>query len=115
MNVQSEVAEDEDEQWAMQTLERIRTRLRRRSVLDALLAVDVALIEVGTAQNVSTGFDGRVWSIGNLDVTFCAAVNDTDPIPTGWIERVVLSSRVRDAGGNVLPPPSNFTNETIPE
>lgn len=107
LNVQAEVTEDADSKSAIQTLERIRTRLRRQSVLDALLDVDVALVEVGTTQNVSSTFDKRVWSIGNLDVTFCAAVNDTDPVPVGWIERVVLSSNVQGAL-------SNFNNEEIP-
>lgn len=107
LNLQAEVSEDQDNKSAIQTLERIRTRLRRQSVIDALLGVDVALVEVGTTQNVSATFDKRVWSIGNLDVTFCAAVNDTDPVPVGWIERVVLSSNIQGAL-------SNFENEEIP-
>lgn len=107
LNVQADVAEDQDNRSALQTLERIRTRLRRRAVLDALLDVNVALVEVGNTQNVSATFDSRVWSIGSLDVTFCAAVNDTDPVPVGRIERVVMTSNVRGAL-------SNLTNEETP-
>lgn len=97
VNVRAESTEDEDAASALQAVERVRTRIRRRKIADALLAVDVALIEVGSTQNVSATFDGRVWSIASLDVTFCAAINDTDPVPTGVIARVVLTTAITDS------------------
>lgn len=111
VNVQAEVTEDTDSKFAIATLERVRTRIRRPDVLDALEDVNVALIEAGTTQNISAAFDKRIWSIASLDVTFCAAVNDDGLTngsgPVGWIERVVISTNIR---GSL----TQITNEEIP-
>ena len=108
LNVQAELTETEDGKSAINTLERIRTRLRRTSILGELLDVDVALVEVGSVQNISLTFDSRAWSVASMDVTFCAAVNDSDPVPTGWIERIVISSDVDGAS-------TQLTDEELPD
>lgn len=109
LNVQVESSENLSTESALNTLERIRTRIRRRSSLAKLAAVDVALIEVGATQNVSARYDGRIWSIGSLDITLCAAVNDTDPVPAGFIQRVVVTTDVQGTLTQLdhveLPPP----------
>jgi hypothetical protein len=112
LQVQSHVVEHQDVQWCMQTLERLRTGLRRRSSLDALSAVGVSLVRIEQAVDVSRKFDGRVHSIGNMDVIFGAVVNDRDPAPAGWIERIELTSHFQD-GGAELPVPPNVVARLI--
>lgn len=113
LQVQAVVLDHTDEIWAMQTLERIRTRLCWTRSLDALLAVNVSLVDILPAIKASKTIEKRVVSIGNMDVIFAAAVNDRDPVPIGWLERIVLSSRLTE-GGELLPSPPNVTDETIP-
>lgn len=115
LQVQARVLEHEDDLWAMQTLERLRTRLQWRSSLDALLAVNVALVEVRQAIKASATYDKRVWSIANMDVVLASSVNDANPIPVGWIEHVNLEAKIRGVDGEVLAtPPNNAPGEWIP-
>lgn len=114
LRVEAQATEHTDAVWAMQTLERIRTRLSRPSVLGELNAVDVAVVGVGTSTKASATIDKRVSSIGFLDVTMTTVVNEADDVPVGWIERVIVTSHVKNPGGEELPAPPNWVNETIP-
>jgi hypothetical protein len=116
LQVQSRCTEYEDDGsiWCMQTLERIRTRLRRPSSLAALDAVGCSLIKLERAIDVSFKSDQHIWSAGNLDVVLGCAVNDTDPVPAGWIERIELTSHFQNNGVDI-PSPPNVTADVIPE
>lgn len=114
LQVQSRCTEYEDNLWCMQTLERIRTRLRRLSSLAALRAVGCALIRIENAVDISFRSDQHIWSAGNLDVILACEVNDVDPIPVGFIERIELTSHWQNNGVDISTPP-NVSADTIPE
>lgn len=115
LNLRSEVSEYEDTEWALGTLERIRTSLKLRSSIDALLAVNVGIIRATDASDISRRSDGRVLSAGSMDVFLytTAFVRGTDPI--GWIERIKLTTHVKDPGGVELPPKLQLVGEYIPD
>jgi hypothetical protein len=101
---------EDESRWCWSMIERIRTRLRRRSSIDALLAVNVALVEVGSAIDASLTFDKRRVNAALMDVTMAAAFTDTDPVPVGWIEHVEFTTEFRIAAGEPpLPEPPNFS------
>lgn len=116
LQVQAHVLEHEDDIWAMQVLEQIRTRLARSSSHNALLAVNVALREVRPAVKATVTHDKRRVSVGVLDVMLGARVSDTDPIPVGWIEHLNLESKFNsgDPESPLPSPPNNAPGEWIP-
>jgi hypothetical protein len=98
----------------MQTLERVRTRLRWRSSLDRLLSVQVSLIDILPALKASAVIDKRIWSIGNMDVIFGTVACDEDPIPVGWIEHIHVRTCIRASDQPLPSPPNNGPGEWIP-
>lgn len=114
LQVRSEVFENTDSLWCMETLERIRTRLYRPSSIEALLDVEVALIRIEKSVKVPAQQDQRALSAGVMDIVFAAAVNDVDPVPVGWIERIQLTSDFKD-GAESLESPPNVTDDWIPD
>lgn len=114
LQVQALVPEQTDEQWCMATLERVRMRLRRPRVLEQLLDVDVALISCGPAIPVQFKDKGRVFSSGTMDVVFGAVANEDDPISSGWIQYLVISSHVQNNDGIELPTGQQMVDVQIP-
>lgn len=114
LNVQSWVLEEEDGLWCMETLERLRTYLDFESSRARLLAVNVDLTDVGASRDISKTIDKKVWSIGSMDITMTACVNNTDPIPIGWIERIILTSHEQEANGVDVDPDLRMINERLP-
>lgn len=98
LQVQSVVTERNiaDGLWCMQTLERIRTRLSRRSSIERLLAVDVALVRTEQSVKTARPKGQHQQSVGVMDVVLTAAVNDADPVPVGWIQGIELTMDVRN-------------------
>lgn len=99
LNLQSWVLEEDDERWAIAVLERVRTYTDFTSSRARLLAVNVDLTDCGPSRDISKTIDKKVWSIGSMDITLTACVNAVDPIPVGWIERVILTSHEQEADG----------------
>lgn len=116
LQVQAHVLEHEDDLWAMQVLEQIRTRLSRQSSHDALLAVNVSIIEKRPSLKTTITHDKRRMSVGVLDVIFGARVVETDPSPVGWIEHINLESQLNtgDPESPLPTPPNNAPGEWIP-
>lgn len=110
LQVQAWSLEETDAQSAMNTLERLRTRLNRQSSYDRMLAVNVDITDCGPTANMTATYEKRRWSIASMDVTFTAAINDVDPVPVGWIERIVLSSDIE----GIAAPKSNMQSELSP-
>lgn len=68
---------------------RLRTRLRRESVLGALQEAGVALVSIGSTINADFDVDGRLWSCGILELSLRCSEVDTDTESDGdWINEV---------------------------
>jgi hypothetical protein len=114
LNLEAQMSEISDGLEALPMLERIRTRLRRRHVIDDLEALNVALVRCMASQILPTSKDGqRVKSRAQMDVILTMVSSDTDPVPTGWIAQLVISSAIQNTDGTVLPVPPNVTNRII--
>jgi hypothetical protein len=114
LQVQAIVPEHTDELWAMAALERLRTRIRRPGSLTELLAVGVALIEDRQAVKVSFKDAGRWVSAANMDLVLAVVVNDVDPVPMNWIERIELTSHLTHAPDVDAAAALNVTGELLP-
>ncbi len=106
--------ENTDKAWAWGTIERVRTRLRRTTSLDALARVDAALNSVGQSLEANFRHDKRIVNRVLLDFALNVRVNDVEEAPIGWIEHVVLTSEVHDVDGALLPTPPNVDDLEIP-
>lgn len=115
LQVQIVSPEHTDAFWAMAATERIRTALCRPRIIDALDAVDVAVIEIRQALKTSFKDGGRVVSAASMDITFGTVANDVDPIPTGWIEAITYSSHFSDVDAEELPASLQAVDTVIPE
>jgi hypothetical protein len=96
-------------------LERIFTKLSRRTSKTALAAVGVSWTGVTPFVNLSRVIsnEDRVYSRGARDFTFLTAVNDHDDDPSewaGWIETVELySNPLKDVSGDPASVQVSFT------
>lgn len=116
LNVRVESLEQESPLWAWDTMERIRTRLDRTSSHARLRQVNLALVKTMEAVGLPDPEDERILSIVSMDVLFCAGFEDVDLSGAlQWIERVELTSSVRDTDGKELPAPLNgiFTVDAL--
>ncbi len=108
------VPENTDEQWAMATMERVRMRLRKPSIIERLLDLEVSLIEIRDAITVDGVKDGsRVVSVAMMEIVFGAVANEDDPIAAGWIQYLVISSHIKD-GAELLQPSLQLVNAEVP-
>lgn len=82
-------------------LERLRTRLRWSSSLDALRAIGVGLVGVEAIQLLDHAQDGRDVSEAAMDLRITHAVAEADePVP--FIERGHVTGSVESAGGEEI-------------
>lgn len=113
LNLQCRSNESTDAQWAMSVLERIRTRIRRTRSIDALLALNVGFVRAMQALDISAKQDQHTQSRASMDLILTMVASDEDPIPTGWIQTLDISSRIQDVSGATLPVPPNFDHFTV--
>ena len=113
LQVQAWESEHTDLHWAIRTLEKLRTRLFRTSSLQRLLAVNVDLTDDLASRKMTQTIGGRRWSIATMDLLMTGAFDAADESPTGWIERIRLTSHIEDAEIE-LPFPPNTRDELIP-
>jgi hypothetical protein len=109
--------QDDDVQagWCWTMTERLRTSIRRTRNREALEALNIALVDIAPATDVSLTFDKRRINAAVVDFFLQTAFSDADPIPLGWIERILLTSQVKDVIGEAIQPPLTFTDKSIPE
>ena len=109
-------ADRSDDFFAMTALDRLRTRLRRRSAIDAMLAVGVAFASFGDAIKAPFKDGGRWLNAAVMDVNLLAVVNDVVETPDGgeWIDAVEITSHVEGVDGIELPVPPNVVEDLIP-
>ncbi len=115
LQVEVHVPAQTDDFWAFAVTERIRTRIRRPSIIRQLSAVEVAFIRMTEAVKTSYTDSGRVVSAAVLNVTFGTVANDIDTTAGGWIEFVELTGHLQDTSGVELPAPPNWNKHWIPE
>lgn len=96
-----------DKTWAFQTIEKIRTRLRRPASIAALNVLELSIVEFGNAIPVSLPRDRREWSVAEMDVTFEHSICDAEDTSPNRITSVEVTSQIRDALG-LLPTPPNW-------
>ena len=113
LQVRAEVQEETDSRWAFQTIERIRTRLGWTRIINKMIDVNVDITDYLDAVDKTYTADGRRVSCAILTVILTAAINDTDPVPTGFIAQILLSTHVKEGNADVSSPP-NVTDSPIP-
>jgi hypothetical protein len=115
LNVQCKSYDSRYAFWAFEYAERIRTRIKRESVRDALHAVNTAFLNSSAITRVEYDEDGHRVRLANLDLFFRAGFEDTEGAEVlGWIESIALTARLKDPAGNVYPEPPNYTDLRIP-
>lgn len=115
VNVQAKSYRLEYAGWAHEYLERIRTRIERQSVRDAMLVQSLVCHDVGPIIELEGKEDGAALSVGSLDLFMRAGFVDTAETSQNWIETIELTSHVSDEGGTEYEQPAgNFTNEIMP-
>lgn len=114
VQVQAWESEHTDLHWSIRTLEKLRTRLGRNSSMARMLAVNVDITDYGASRKMTQTINGRRWSIAAMDLILTAAFNDDEDLdPTGWIQRIILTSHAQTAGFDD-PFPPNSGPETMP-
>lgn len=106
MQLTAIVPDRTDAMLAHVVLDRVRTRLMKRSSIAALIAVGVALGPVGPALKTPFKDKGRSVNAAVCSVTFQSVVNDADTVEAGWFNRVEVSSQLRNEAGDLLDSPS---------
>lgn len=104
---------ESDEVNAGDIAERIRTRMYWERNIQALLAVNIDPTDILQARDTSAVMDRKHWGIVSMDFIFTACVIETDPIPTGWIEHVILTSHEQEGGVDVAAS-LRMIDETLP-
>lgn len=114
VRVESHEHSEEVDRWAWSMAERIRTGLYFQRAIDALLAVNVGLVRLGDARDISFTFDKRRVNAAYFEATFNAAFCLTDSVTTDWFERVELTSHIKNPGDTELSSPPNVTALVVP-
>ncbi|HYQ47158.1 MAG TPA: hypothetical protein VER11_34545 [Polyangiaceae bacterium] len=109
LNLQCESSQPSDAQWPMSILERIRTRMSRGRVTDRLLDLNVGVIDILAARDISSKARAHTLSRANMDVLLTMVASDRDPVVTGVLAKVEITSLLEDTDGAVMPQPPNFT------
>ncbi len=99
---------------ARYTAERIRTRLRLPSSLDALHALGLAIVRLEPTTVLQYEHDERAYSRATLDVILAAVHEETD-VALGYFNRIELTTEIKGPDGVLLPSPPNVEDLEIPE
>ena len=103
LQVQAITPEQTDSGWALNAVERARTRVRSRRVVDRLLELEVDVIDCGPSFPQPFKDGGRIFSSATMDVFFGCTASEDDPVPVGWIQYLVITSQLADLDGTQLP------------
>jgi hypothetical protein len=101
LQAQSWCLEDTEELTSSDIIERIRTRMYWERNIQSLLGANVSCDDILASRDMTATIDKKRFSITALDFVFTACVIETDPIPTGWIEHVILTSHEQVGGIDV--------------
>lgn len=101
-----------DQLWAWSMTERLRTGLQRPDIEETLAEAGVVFVDTETATPMSVQIGGREISAAVIVALFRVGLYDPTGVPTNWIERVRLSTEIRNASGDLVG--SNVTDLEIP-
>ncbi len=113
LQAQSWCLEETEDLNSADIIERIRTRMYWERNIQRLLDVNVDCSDILPSRDMARKIDGKTFSITALDFVFTACVIETDPIPTGWIEHVILTSHEQEGGVDV-PASLRMIEEELP-
>jgi hypothetical protein len=113
LQIKCEAYADLDGEWSFQTAERIRTRLGRRSSLDALLAINCALVDTMASVDASYEHKGHIRNVAVFDAILRCTFTDVSADPGGHWTHILLTSDIRSTPDDSLPSPPNFSGEQI--
>lgn len=94
-------------------LSKLQTSLRDPSVLASFQAADIAVGLTLPLQNLDFDEENRRVSLATMDVQFATVVNEAI-LPTTWIEKVEVSSDIKDPGGVSIPASLQLDNLEMP-
>lgn len=113
LQVQSWCLEETDELSSINIIERLRTFVDYNSTRQRLLAANIDFTNMGPSRDMTATVKGKRYSITAADFVFSACVIETDTIPTGYIERIILTSH-EQAGGEDVHSVLRMIEETLP-
>lgn len=106
IEVRVESYQNTDPLWAWSTIERIRARIRRRSSIAELLALNFSLVDVGPSLEVPTPRDDLEWSVVLAEFRFVTRFEDRQTEPVEWIEKFEVLTEFEDVDGTLFPSPA---------
>lgn len=96
LNLQCESSQPSDNQWALSVLERIRTRMSRGRVRERLIDLNVGVIDILTARDISSKARQHTLSRASMDLLLALVASDEDPVTTGVITSVWITPELKD-------------------
>lgn len=106
LNLQCEATHIDDSQWALSVLERIRTRMARTRVVETLADLNIGVIEILPARDISAKSRQHTLSKANMDLQLTMVASDSDPVTTGVITEVWITTvELKDVDGTLITAP----------
>jgi hypothetical protein len=103
-----------DGEWSFQTAERIRTRLGRRTSRDALLALNMSVVETLPAIGAHYVKEGHRRNVATFDTILRCTFTDVSADPTDHWTQIELTSDIKHADDTSVSSPPNFEDEQVP-
>lgn len=115
VEVRCESFSQADENVAEGYLDTLMSKLKLPAGQAALVAANIALQGFGAAGalNVDESLDQRVRSVAVLELLLGTVVCVEEEPNNCWIQQVLVTSKVKDPAGQLLPVPPNFNNLLI--
>jgi len=105
---------EEEGNWAWSMLGLIRTRMERQSSVDALTTLNMVLIDISQARDISYTSQDRETNAAMMELTIIGAFSDVnidDAIDV--FDRALVTSHLQRTDGTELSTPINYTDEPM--
>jgi len=108
LSVRFETQDGSDSGVALVYADRLRTRIRRRSIADALLAAEVSVATMNDTQTFDgIRMQGRIISVAAMDLIMNGVENDVDTTQGAgdWIKQASMTGTLTDTDGTITTVP----------